>query len=664
MKKQKPARHKSAAKPKAHNAAATSAAASSATVQTSNQAAASTGMAERLFGGALQAHQQGKLAEAEAGYLATLRLRPHHSFANNNLAILYKRSGRSAEAETCYAAAVAAAPEDVSARVNQSTLYAETGRNDKALAILRVALSLNPAYPDGLFNIGNCLRAAGDKAAAETAYDRALKARPGMPEALSNKGELLREKVRLAEAADCYVAAIAARPDLSAPFNNLGETLKEQGRLDEAVQVFNKGLELHPNEASMHSNLLFLLNYNPGVPPDLIWKVHRHWGMRHADPLTPAGKRFANDRNPGRRLRIGYVSPDFCTHSCAYFSEPLLQAHDKGAVELFLYMTSTRSDSATRRFQALADRWTSLVGLSDADAAARIEADQIDVLVDLSGHTGDSRLLVFARKPAPVQVSWLGYPNTTGMAAMDYRFSDAVVDPPGMHDQWHSEKLARLPGGFLCFRPVVDVGAPAPAPCLPDKPVTFGSFNNTSKVTPEVVKVWAEILRRTPGSRMIVKSRQLGDGETRRRLTAHFEAAGAPAGSYDLLPRIDAVSNHLRAYDLIDVGLDPFPYNGTTTTCEALWMGVPVVTLAGVGHVARVGASILTHCGLAELVTATTEEYIAKATALAADRTQLAALRDGMRARLAASPLFNYAGFARGVENAYRAMWRDWLSRA
>jgi protein O-GlcNAc transferase len=619
--------------------------------------------AVRAFGAALAAHNQGLTDQAEAGYRETLRLWPKHAHAHNNLAILLKRSGRAAEAAVHYAESVGIDPTDIQVRSNMATLFAEIGRDEEATVVLQRALALGPDYPDGWFNLGNCLRNISRKEAAERVYDRALRLRPNMAEAMVNKGELLREKAMLAEAERCYVAALALRPDLSAVFNNLGETLKEQGRLDDAIAVFHKGLEMHPDEQAMHSNLLFILNYNPAVSPDLAWRVHRRWGQMHADPLGRGTRPFANDRSPHRRLRIGYVSPDFCTHSCAYFSEPLIAAHDRSVVELHLYPTSRRFDSATRRFQAMADKWTPLTGMSDADAAATIEADRIDILVDLCGHTCDNRLLTFARKPAPVQVAWLGYPNTTGMQAMDYRFTDAVADPVGAADMRHSERLERLPGGFLSFRPVIDPGPPAPAPCGADGPITFGSFNNTSKVTPAVVKLWSEILRRTPGSRLIVKSRQLGDEATRRRLAEAFAAEGVEPDRTILLPRIDAVTNHLRAYDMVDVALDPFPYNGTTTTCEALWMGVPVVTLAGESHVGRVGASILSHCGLSELVATSPEAYVATAVALADDRARLSALRAGMRARVLGASLSDYQGFARNVEAAYRAMWLSWLKR-
>lgn len=620
--------------------------------------------ADTVFQAAFAAHREGRPEAAEAGYRAVLAADARHPHALNNLAILLKSTGRHGEAETLYRRGIAAAPEDAHLHSNLGCLHADLHRNGEAAGALRRALALRPDYPDALFNLGNALRATGDRAGAMAAYARALALRPAMAEALANKGDLHKEQAELGTAIELSMAALKLRPDLAAPYNNLGEALKEQGRLDEAVAVFQKGLERHPKEAAMHSNLLFALNYMPNVPPDLAARVHRHWGERHADPLLPAAPRRIADPDPDRRLRVGYLSPDFCTHSCAYFSEPLIRAHDRNAVEVFCYHSSRRQDATTRRFQELADHWRALAGVGDDEAAALIARDGIDILVDLAGHTGDGRLLVLARRPAAIQGTWLGYPNSTGMRAVDFRLTDAIADPPGAHDRWYTERLVRLPRGFLAFQPVIAADALETPPSAAAGHVTFGSFNNTSKVTGEVVRVWAAILHRVPGSRLLLKSRQLGDRFTRDRLAAQFAAHGIGPDRLELLARIDPVANHLRAYDRIDVGLDPFPYNGTTTTCEALWMGVPVVTLAGTGHVARVGASLLTYCGLPELVAADEAGYVETAAALARDPQRLASLRRGMRARLAVSPLTDYAGFARQMEAAYRALWRDRLAEA
>lgn len=621
------------------------------------------GVAASRFGPALAAHQGGRLAQAEAGYREVLRLDPRHPHALNNLAVLMRAARRHDEALALYRQAQTTAPDNAHVYSNLGCLLNDLGRTAEAAGVLRCAVALRPEHADAYFNLGNCLHGARDTAGAETGYERAIRLRPDMAEPHAGKGGLHKERGELGAAVDSFVAALKARPDMLEPYNNLGEALKEQGRLAEAIGVFQEGLGKHPNSALMHGNLLFALHYTPEVLPDTIHRAHLVWDERHARPLLPAQPRFTNDRTPGRRLRVGYVSPDFCTHSCAYFSEPLLRGHDPSTVEVFCYPTSTREDATTTRFRQVAAHWRPLVKLSDEAAAALIRQDAIDILVDLAGHTGENRLLVFARKPAPIQVSWLGYPDTTGMKAMDYRLTDAIADPEGVTDRWATETLVRLPGGFLAFRPLIAADARETPPALAAGHVTFGSFNNVSKLSPAVIRVWSEILARVSGSRLVLKGKAFADPPTRARYVALLAANGITAERVDLLARIEPVGNHLRAYDGIDIGLDPFPYNGTTTTCEALWMGVPVITLGGQHHVARVGASLLTQCGLTEFIATDEAGYVAAAVALAGDLPRLAELRRTMRARLERSPLTDYAGFVRNVEAAYRRMWLDWLAR-
>lgn len=624
--------------------------------------AATAGAPDR-FPAALAAHQAGRLAEAEAGYRAVLDRDPRHPHANNNLGILLRTAGRRDDAIACYRQAIAAMPEDAGVRSNLGALLSDLGQNREAAILLATALALRPDYAEGWFNLSNILRSLGNATAGRAACERALTIRPAFPEALANLGDFIKVTGELSAAVERFAAALRLRPTMAEALNNLGEVLKEQGRVADAIAVFRQALDAHPGHALIHSNLLFALHYVADVPPETIHRAHVQWGERHARPLVPAAPVFANDRSPDRRLRIGYVSPDFCTHSCAFFSEPLLRAHDRRAVEVFCYPTSRRQDATTARFRALADHWAPLTGLDDAAAAALIREHRIDILLDLAGHTADNRLLLFARRPAPVQASWLGYPDTTGMPTMDFRITDGIADPMHVTDPWHTERLARLPGGFLAFQPVLAAEPNPVPPSVAAGHVTFGSFNNLSKVTPAVVQVWAEILKRVPNSRLVIKSKPLGDGPTREGYARLFESFGVARDRVELLTRIDPAENHLRAYDRIDVALDPFPYNGTTTTCEALWMGVPVVTLLGTHHVARVGASLLVQCGLPELIAGDAADYVRRAAILALDPARLADLRAGMAARLRASPLTDYAGFARKMETAYRGMWRDWLAR-
>lgn len=614
-----------------------------------------------LFAAALDQHRAGNLPQAESLYRAALAERPDHAFANNNLAILLRAQRRWEEAVACYRRALAHNPEDAQVYNNLTCVLSDMGQEAQAARVGMLAVSLRPDYAEAWFNLGNIFRALGDGNAARRAYHRAIRLKPDRGEAYSNLGDVHKSATELTQAAECYRTALRLQPNLPQPYVNLGEVLKEQGRVTEAITLLQQGLERHPHLSVLHSNLLFALHYSPHVPPEVIFRAHRQWGERHAAPLAPAVQpSFTNDRSPDRRLRVGYVSPDFCGHAVSCFLEPLLRGHDRGAVEIFCYPISRRSDEVTARFQSITGHWVPLTGLTDEEAAARIRADDIDILVDVAGHTCDCRPLIFARRAAPVQVSWLGYPDGTGMAAMDYRLTDAIADPPGVTDRWHVEKLVRLENGFLCFRPARSTDISPDLPARRNGHVTFGSFNNNAKITAEVVAVWAALLQRVPDARLVLKSRAFGDAETYARYSSLFAAQGVAPDRIDLRQHDQDQGDHLRAYDGIDIALDPFPYNGTTTSCEALWMGVPVVTLQGGHHVARVTASILHRCGLDDLVATSLPTYIEIAARLAAETDRLATLRRNLRARMQTSTLCDRDGFAAQVERAYRQMWHCW----
>jgi protein O-GlcNAc transferase len=615
-----------------------------------------------LFDDALAHHQAGRLEQAEKAYRDLLRDQPAHPQGNNNLAILLRRQHRLDEAVTCYGRAIRANPADPLILNNLISVLVDLGRDDDALAVVRRVVTLSPDMAEGWFNLGNVLHKPGKAAAAKVAFHRAIRIRPTMAEAYCNLGDVHKTVTELTQATACYRAALHLQPDLPQPYVNLGEVLKEQGRVTEAIEMFQAGLERHPDLALLRSNLLLALHYSPHVPPEVIWRAHRHWDATHARPLLPTTLSFNNNRNPERRLRIGYVSPDFCAHPVACFLLPLLQAHDRSVVEIFCYSNARRRDVVAERFQSLAEHWRMLVGMGDAEAAARIKEDGIDILVDLAGHTAGGRQLVFARKPAPVQVTWLGYPDTSGMMAMDYRLTDDIADPPGTTDGWHSEKLVRLPRGFLAYQPMVAADALADPPVLQKGFVTFGSFNNSAKVTPEMVRLWARLLHRVPTSRLVIKSRALADADTRSHYASLFAGHGITPDRIVLQSFIDNMEDHLRAYDQVDIALDCYPYNGTTTSCEALWMGVPIITLPGRHHVSRVTASLLSRCGLSDLIATDAADYIERAAGLAADLPRLTGLRQTLRQRMLSSPLTDHAGFARQIEETYRTMWRDWTA--
>jgi protein O-GlcNAc transferase len=616
---------------------------------------------QALFANALLHHRDGRVTDAEAGYRAALTADPDHAHANNNLAIILRSRGQYTEAAECYTRALRRTPDDANVQSNIGCLFIDLGRFGEAVTHLRKAITSRPDYAEAHFNLGNALRREGKADAAFSAYQEAIRLKPEFPEALCNLGDLLKERAALTAAVDHFDAACRMRPDFLEALNNLGETLKDQGEIEKAIAAYQRALTVQPSNAVVYSNLLLALNYTPAISAEALFRAHRAWDAQCAAQYFPPSVHYPLDLSPNRRLRVGYISPDFCTHSVSFFAEPLLQAHDRQTVEVFCYPNLKSEDATTRRLQALADHWQPIQTLDDATVAELIGRDRIDILVDLAGHTKDNRLLVFARKPAPIQVTWLGYPNTTGMRAMDYRLSDGIADPDDGSGNGCTEAIVRLPQGFLCYRPLDSASPVAPTPAIHLGHVTFGSFNNTSKITRDVVRTWAAILRRVPTARLLLKSKQLGDGPTAERYRQMFVDHGIATERLDLLGRLEPAQDHLDAYGRLDIALDPFPYNGTTTTCEALWMGVPVITLRGSSHVARVGASLLTHCGLTDLIAETETDYIERATALAADLAALTALRAGMRTRLAASPLTDHHRFAGAVENVYRHLWQDWL---
>ncbi len=583
---------------------------------------------EYLLGCALE--DIGRAGEAMEAYRKALELDPRHAKAANNLGCLQELHGQLDEAAASYGRALQADPKLANALFNRGNLEKMRGRPAAAEADLRQALALDPAHPDWHCNLA----------------------------------EVLLQQWRLDEAEAGQRAALALEPRHARAWFGLGNTLMMLGRADEAEAAFRRALEIEPDMAEAHGNLLLCLHYRKGNDAPALHAEHLAWAKRHAEGLRQPAQFAALDRTPGRKLNVGYLSPNFHRHSVASFFEPLLAAHDRNRFRVFCYSSVDREDAVTARLRGLADEWRDIRGESGDGAARLIRDDHIDILVDLAGHTGGGRPLVFARKPAPVQVAWLGYPNTTGLAEMDHRLTDGIADPAGEADRFHTEKLLRLPDGFLCFAPDADSPEPGELRALAAGRVTFGCFNNLAKVTPEMVALWSRLLGAVPQARLLLKAHALGNDSARRSLHAQFAAHGIDAARVTLLGPEESPAGHLGRYREVDIALDTFPYHGTTTTCEALWMGVPVVTLAGGTHVSRVGASILKRAGLDELVAATPEDYVAKAAALAADPKKLGALRQGLRARLRASPLLDAAGFARSVEAAYQDAWKAWAAPA
>ncbi|MBC8167848.1 MAG: glycosyltransferase [Bryobacteraceae bacterium] len=440
------------------------------------------------------------------------------------------------------------------------------------------------------------------------------------------------------------------------------------GDVHSALPAFRRYVAGYPDDAAAHSYLLFLLHSVEDISQEQIFAEHLRWSARHG--LSLASKHRANASDAERVLRVGYVSADYrAGHPVMYFFEPVLRARDRSRFHVTCYSNVAIPDAVTGQVRLLADEWREIRGRPDDEVVAQILADRIDILVDLAGHCGGSRLKVFAGKPAPVQVTWLGYPDTTGLSAIDYRITDAIVDPPGLSERFHTEQLVRLePPGFLCYQP------PAAAPPVSDLPasragyVTFGCFQYPGKITARMIENWARIMLGVPSSRLFLhhcfSDYAEPQGAVRNRLCAAFEGRGISADRLTFVGGVPSLRSHLELYSQVDMALDTSPFNGTTTTCEALWMGVPVITKAGHAHAGRVGASLLNQVGLDNLVTATDREYCEFATELASDLPRLTGIRAGLRAALTQSSLLDASGFTRKLENRFLRMWRDFCGAA
>ncbi len=521
----------------------------------------------------------------------------------------------------------------------------------------RNALAAESREPGILTNLASTLQALGSRDEALEHFRAAIELRPGEAVLHHNLAIALQAAGRYEEAAESFAKAISLPPDDAAFHNGLGSSLTSLGRHAEAIASYRRAMELRPDCTDAHSNLLLALHYNPGAEPEGIFQEHLNWARAHAKPFEARIQPHRNDRDKDRRLRVGFVSPDLRQHPVGSFLLPILSPHDREHFEMICYSDARAQDAVTQMLRQQSARWRDTAGLSDEQLAAMIRDDAVDILVDLAGHTAHNRLLVFARKPAPVQVSQFGYPDTTGLSTIDYRITDPFADPPGVTDSLYTEQLIRLPEAAWCWAP--DPAAPniTPLPADSSGQITFGSLNNFAKLTPQALNLWAQILSKVPGSRLKLLACPPGYGE--RQVRSILEAAGVPAERLQTVGRVP-IEQYLQHVSSIDIALDAFPYNGGVTTCDALWMGLSVVSLAGQTYVSRQGVSILSNIGLGELVASTPQEYAAVAAQLAQDLPRLASLREGMQSRLQASPVMDAPRFTRHLQDAYRQMWRRW----
>jgi len=614
--------------------------------------------------------QSGKNDLAVGYFNQALAIDPGESRFHQGVGIAHYNLGQVAEATKCFRKARALDPNDPAAHNNLGNCYKLARNFSGARRCYRKAVSVQWTYLPAYINLADVLAKKGKLKAAARTYRKALQIGGGNPDNRDNLvllhhrlGLALRDLEQTDEAILHYREAIALQPDFSPAHNSLGGALLFRNEVQDALACFRKALEINPNYSRVHSNVLLTMNYLAECTPQQIFQESRRYDEQQAKGYLRGRKPFRNVRNKNRVLRIGYLSPDFRDHSVAHFTRSLPGEHDRGQFDVYCYADVESPDFVTRQFEEQADHWLNIADMDDDDVAARVRDDQIDILIDLAGHTSNNRLLVFARKPAPIQVTWLGYPNTTGMRVMDYRLTDAVVDPPGEADRLHAEKLIRLEHGFLCYQTAEQNPPVAPVPCLQQGHVTFGSFNMIRKVTPDVIRIWAQILNAVPDSRLLLKSGALEDEGTKTRLLAAFAEHGIARDRLELINTIPRRRGHLELYSRVDIGLDPFPYNGTTTTFEAMWMGVPVICVLGDRHAGRVGASIMRHVGFPELVAASEQDYVSLAGDLAGNTQRLIELRAALRPQMKRSAMMDAATFTATLEQAYRDMWIRWCNK-
>jgi predicted O-linked N-acetylglucosamine transferase (SPINDLY family) len=601
---------------------------------------------------------QGDIPRAIEGYQKALVLDPSFYKARYNLGLILEEQGQTEAAIECYQQVVTLKPNLAIAHLSLGVALLTQGNVMEASNALRMSLALEPKSYKALFHLGRVREAQGDVLAAIAHYQQVVAFQPDFAPAYNNLGMLLSNQYQLTEAATALQTALDLKPDFAEAYNNLGLVRQKQGLLKEAAQCFRKASDLAPDLKIAHSNLLFSLLYDADSTPEFVLSEALRWASSPPAIMYPAYKNAADLQ---RRLRVGYVSPDFRSHSVAYFIEPILAHHDRSQFEVFAYAQVPLPDAVTQRLRGLTEHWRSIVGLSDQAVVEQVQADGIDILVDLAGHTGNHRLSVFEYKPAPVQITYLGYPGTTGLTQMDYRLTDAWADPIEEGDRGYTEQLIRLPYGFLCYQPDQNAPEVSELPARQKGYVTLGSFNNLAKMTPDVVACWASILKAVPMARLLLKNHSFTDAQTQKSYLQAFIAQGIDPQRIQLVGYVEP-QDHLVFYHHLDLGLDTFPYNGTTTTCEAVWMGVPVITLAGQSHAGRVGVSLLSAVGLTDLIAENPENYVVKAAKLANDLEQLSNLRTSLRQWMVASRLCNAPRFVRELEDSYRQLWQGWCS--
>jgi protein O-GlcNAc transferase len=652
------------------------------------------------LGNALQELKQ--LEDAVKSFRQATLLAPDWPEAHFNLGNALRDLFQQEEALKSYQKAVALKPDWGEAYSNIGHILVILNKHEEAILICKKAIALNASLSEAHFNMGMALSHLKKPIEALISYRMAIILKPDWVEAQQSLGYLLSHLGRFEEAVPVYRKLITLKPEWAEVHNALGlallnlgfasldfekfreaEACHRQALLvkpelpdtycylaasplqtglgrDEAIALCEKALELKPDFLVAYQILLFMQQYSEKLTPQhLRNSLEKFAETCLAESLESP---HLNAPDPEKRLRIGYLSPDFRNHSCLWFIEPLLSAHDRQQVEVFCYANVPKSDQMTDRLKALADNWYDLRSLNIDGVAALIQEHNIDILVDLAGHTSDNLLPVFQRKPSPIQVSWLGFPSSTGLSAIDYRISDCLLTPEDT-PEYYAEKVWNLDCPSHCYQAHSRAPAIGPLPAERQGYITFASFNNLAKVNVETVALWAKVLHTVHDSRLLIKNRQLDEPGIYRQYIEAFKAQGIAEERIELLGSIPDIEAHLNYYNRVDICLDTFPYNGATTTLEALWMGVPVVTHFGWRTASRYGLSFLDALGLRELATDDPVQFAQIAADLTSNLPKLAQLRSELRTRMQHSPLCDEVNFARTLEAAYRKMWKLWCEQ-
>jgi protein O-GlcNAc transferase len=600
---------------------------------------------------------QGRAEEAIAALRRAVELRPGYFDALMSLGVGNRKLLRFDEAIAVFRSAIGINPNSADAHTNLAVSLDNRGRGEEALRVFAVAIKLDPNNSRALSNYGYALAKVDRLDEALELCSAAVRQPNADADAYAHLAFVLKEKGNLEGAMDFCGRALRLQPGLAPAHNLMGNLLKEMGEIKGALEGYRRAAELMRDQPGFHSNLVYTMYFDGDCTPAQLFAEHKRWAECYCYPFRRFIRPWNNDRNPDRRLRIGYVSPDFRAHPVGRFMMPLLANHDRKNFEIFCYACVKAPDQITARARKYADVWRDINALTNHETAELVRSDQIDILVDLTMHMAENRLPLFARKPAPIQVTYLAYVGTTGLDTIDYRITDPWLDPPGSSDEFYSERSLRLARCYWCDEPPMKDIAVGPLPASEAGFVTFGCLNNFSKITPATLEAWCRILEAVPNSQLRL-STSLGAhrDRVRKKLADHSIDPGRVLFAEKL-----SLTKYLGTYNRIDIGLDPFPYVGGTTTCDALWMGVPVVTLRGKTAISRGGVTIMNNIGLPELIADSVEQYIRLAVDLANDRQRIADLRAGLRERMRCSPLQDAVRFARDMEAVYRRIWREFV---